>query len=456
MSGVGETYQAELETSAAELRSLRGHLSQRPDLKQIAAMADVSTATVSAVLNGRTHPGSDVYMALVRVLLTFDTGDKAPLNHPEIPRWRERWRRVQELKEHHKTRSPRRASQAAETVSAHGLAEQVVLSLMRRGERIQMFPMAAGLEGVWDVAFSPDGQLIATGHGLRTVQLWDTITQRRSGGALVGGHIGQVQAVRFSPNGKLLASGSADGRIMLWDVSTGRSISPPLPVGSGEAWTIAFSPDGRLLLGAGRTVRVWDITDPEQPEAVSKLGGSLSAGLAVSTEGLLATGHSGGAVQIWNLETLAKDGAPLHGHAGDVTAVAFSPDGNRLATASRAVQLWDMDSRNMSGEPFTDANGMIHAVSFSPDGLLLTAVAHADPQGSRVADDGDDDEGEEAIASVDAIHVWESSSGQVVCDPLIGHTSTIWGAAFSPDSRLYATGSADGQLRLWIMPTSRA
>ncbi|MET9077922.1 helix-turn-helix domain-containing protein [Streptomyces sp. NPDC004232] len=449
----GGNYKAGREASAAELRRLRGRLSQRPDLKQIAHRAGVSPATVSDVLNGRTHPSQVVYMALVRVLLTFDTGGLAPQNHPDIPLWRERWQGVQELKEQHKldSRSPRRGSQPTEAATAHGLAEQVVLATMRRGERIQMFPVAEGLEGVWAVAFSPDGQLMATGHGLRTVQLWDTIAQRRSGKALVGGHIGQVQTVRFSPNGKLLASGSVDGRIMIWDVATGHSVCAPLQVSAGGAWTVAFSPDGRLLLGAGRTVRVWDITDPEQPEVVAKLGGNLSARLAVSAEGLLATGHTGGAAQIWNLRTLAKDGAPLLGHGTDVTAVAFSPDAKLLATASRAVQLWEMSSRDMAGEPVTHGDGSIHAVSFSPDGHLLAAVVQPGPQSPRIADEDDD---EETADPADAVHVWEVSSGEAACDPLVGHTGTIWGAAFSTDSRLYATGGEDGQLRLWIMPAS--
>ncbi|KMS67243.1 hypothetical protein ACM01_43570 [Streptomyces viridochromogenes] len=362
---------------------------------------------------------------------------------------------MQELKERHKidSRSPRRASNPTEPVTAHGLAEQVVVAAMRRGERVQMFPMADDLEGVWDVDFSPDGRLLATAHGLRTVQLWDTIAQRRAGQALVGGHIEQVQTVRFSPNGELLASGSHDGRIMLWDVSTGRSLCHPLAVSSGRAWSIAFSPDSRLLLGAGRTVRVWDITDPEQPEGVAKIGANLSAGIAVSSKGLLVTGHTDGAAQVWNLETLEKDGTPLRGHTGEVTALAFSPDGNVLATASRAVQLWDMDSRAMSGEPLTDTDGLIHTLSFSPDSQLLTAVAHPDAEDPRVDDEEDDSE--ETLDPAAAAHVWQTSSWKAACAPLTGHAGMIWGAGFSPDSRLYATGGADGLLRLWILPTPR-
>jgi WD40 repeat protein len=450
------SFETELQASAAELRRLRSRLSTSATMKQIAERAGASASAVSAVLSAKTHPSQDLYMALVRVLLTYDTGAQASLNHPELPRWRERWSGVQELKEQRKidSRSPRRDPNHVQPATAHGLAEQVVLTAMRRGERIQMFPMSHDLDGVWDVAFSPDGRLLATAHGLRTVQLWDTVAQRRAGKALVGGHIGRVITVRFSPNGRLLASGSEDGRIMLWDVSTRRALCQPLAVSSGEAWTIAFSPDNRLLLGAGRTVRVWDITDPEQPEVVGKMGASLRAGLAVSPAGFLATGHTDGAAQVWNLKTLEKDEAPLRGHAAEVTAVAFSPDGRLLATASRAVQMWDMNTRSMFGEPLTDTYGLIQQVAFSPDGRLLTAVVRPDPRNPPAADDEDD--ADETFDATHATHVWETSSWTAACEPLTGHTDTIWGAAFSSDSRLYATGSGDGQLRLWILPTPRA
>ena len=450
----GGNYQAEKAASATELRKLRALVSEPPKLGQIADRAGVAESTVSSVLSGKDHPGLDVYMALVRVLLTFDTGGMAPQNHPDIPLWRERWRSVQELKEQHKIVTRRRRAAPVSGDTPQGLAEQVVLAAMRRGDRIQMFPMAEGLDGVWDVSFSPDGQLIATAHGLRTVQIWDTIEQRRSGKAFVGGHVGKVLTVRFSPDGKLLASGSADGRVMLWDVAAGRSLGEPLTVSSGEAWTVAFSSDNRLLLGAGRTVRLWDISRPEQPKVLTKVGGNLSANLAVSPAGFLATGHTDGTAQIWDLGTLEKRGSALHGHSGDVTATAFSPDGAVLATASRGVvQLWDVEGQTMLSEPLTEAADTIQSISFSPDGRLFTAVVRPAPRGEAEVQDEDD---KEPFDPRHAVHVWDTATWEAACEPLHGHTGTIWGAAFSPDSQLFATGGAEGLLRLWILPRPTA
>lgn len=416
-------------------------VSPPPTLSQIASRAGVSIGTVGNTLNGESHPSMDVYISLVRTLIGYRAGAKAPRNHPDIPQWRERWGRVQELKEKSRIENRARRSVPTRGAATQGLAEQVVLAAMRRGGRIQMFPMADDLDGIWDVDFSPDGQMIATAHGLRTVQLWNTVEQRRSGKALMGGHIEQVETVRFSPDGKMLASGSADGRIMLWDTTTGNGLVEPLAVSSGSAWTVAFSPDNRLLLGAGRTVRIWDISQPEQPEVVTKLGGNLSGGLAVSPTGFLATGHGDGTAQIWDLETFEKRGSALRGHSEDVTAVAFSPDGGLLATASRGVvQLWDTSANEMVGEPLTEAVGYFQAIAFSPNGQLLTGVTN--PTAKARSENRENS----------VVHVWNTTTWTAACDPLQGHTAKIWGAAFSPDSQLFATGGADGLLRLWILP----
>lgn len=114
----------------------------------------------------------------------------------------------------------------------------------------------AAVEGV---AFSPNGQLLATGSQDNTVRLWDVATGRPHGRPLIR-HSEAVSRVAFSSDSNLLASTSADTSIQLWDVATGQPFGPTLRGHEGSAWGVAFSPDDQLLATAGGDgeARLWN------------------------------------------------------------------------------------------------------------------------------------------------------------------------------------------------------
>src|SRR5438105_381601 len=107
------------------------------------------------------------------------------------------------------------------------------------------------------VAFSPDGQLLASASYDRTVRLWDASTGASRG--TLEGHSDWVTAVAFSPDGQLLASASEDKTVRLWGSMTGASRGT-LEGHSGRVNAVAFSPDCQLLASASedKTVRLWD------------------------------------------------------------------------------------------------------------------------------------------------------------------------------------------------------
>jgi WD40 repeat protein len=89
-------------------------------------------------------------------------------------------------------------------------------------------PIEADTVEVNDVAFSPDGTLLASGNFDNTIRLWDVKTGQQVGEDLLG-HTGWVNTVTFSPDGSLLASGSQDDISRLWDVKTSQPVGQPLP-----------------------------------------------------------------------------------------------------------------------------------------------------------------------------------------------------------------------------------
>src|ERR1039457_2865887 len=203
-----------------------------------------------------------------------------------------------------------------------------------------------GTLGVFSVAFSPDGNILASADDVN-VTLWDVATRKPIGEPL-SGHRSNVSSVAFSLDGKTLASGSLDATVRLWSIVTHRTIGEPLrahtsggdPTYGDAVYSVAFSPDGKTL----------------------------------------AAGSADHTVRLWDVATRTPIGKPLSGHAFGVRCVAFSPDGRVLASASNdgTLRLWDVASRQALGEPLrvdrSSNRDTVYGVAFSPDGKMLASA----------------------------------------------------------------------------------
>jgi WD40 repeat protein/serine/threonine protein kinase len=307
--------------------------------------------------------------------------------------------------------------------------------------RFGALPTLRHESGVYRVAFSPDGQYLATSTKDGFIRLCRAKTDREL--SQWRAHDENITCVQFSPDSRYLASGSWDATVKVWDVQKvlqGEMNEPRLHLkhtAGTRVWSVDFrSGDGKRLVSAGGRpedqtgfVKVWDFSTGQEVFHLDDIDTAVYC-VQFSPDGRrLATAGFNSAVKVWDAQTGRQQ--LILGNQG-YTDVAFSPDGRRLAAVGglfavrpdREVEVWDVET----GQKIHSLHGHVGAlrcVTFSPDGRRL------------------------ASAGLDqSIKLWDVATGQEVLT-LRGHIDNVFCVAFSPDGHQLASASTDKTVRIW-------
>jgi WD40 repeat protein len=284
-----------------------------------------------------------------------------------------------------------------------------------------------GHEGVVTSAnFSPSGKLILTTSFDRSARLWDAISGKQIGAAMM--HGGYVLSGAFSPDEETFATGGNEGILRLWSTASGRT-SGEFPREQTTLSAVAFSPDGAFVAGGSYagTITIWNIRQRAVLRKLEGHGGAITS-IDFSSDGKwLISGSTDRTARIWDVASGVMR-HQLPDHASTVWSVAFSPVSTRAVTSDETgARMWEFATRNPV-RPLEAHRASVTGVRFSPDGTLL---ATASQDGST--------------------RLWHVATRSEVLR-LRGHIGAVNTVAFSPDGSRVVTTGDDGTARIWQLP----
>jgi WD40 repeat protein len=266
--------------------------------------------------------------------------------------------------------------------------------------------------------------------------LWDMAGERDP--RTLMGHEDVVTGLAFLREAPVLVSASADQTVRVWNVSMPEQLQPQMQHGV-SVLAVSFSPDSRYLASVARgssgvsgksgveqhTVKLWDVNTGTEINHALIGGISLSADVAFTPDGkFVAADDSTDILRFYTVPDL-RDVSALAGHSA-----RFSPDGRTViyASANKIVRRGSPAAPEIGESTIGERTRKIIRFALSPDGGTVAASSEEDGGVT--------------------IHLWDTAASRWL-GPLSGHVGRVRRLAFSPDGKTLASPGWDGQLGLW-------
>lgn len=288
---------------------------------------------------------------------------------------------------------------------------------------------AGHFDGVYSLAWSPDGNQIASSSADNTVHIWDALS---GGNVSIYGYSNAANCLAWSSDGIFIAAGFADGEVQVWTPYESGNLQMP---GQGKAVNgLAWSPiSGSRILASASSDTTVVIQNTEQAgiTVLEHQAGAINSVTWSPDDGwYLASAADDHTVVVWDTNTHQVAYPIYAGHTNAVTSVVWLPNSVYIASGSldRTARIWD-PTTGATLITYQEHMAAVQAIASSPDNSLI------------------------ASGSADGtVRIWSTFDGNTRM-VYTGHTNIVTSVAWSPDGKYIASGSTDKTVRVWEAPS---